>query len=79
MTHTPHELNEEFPDQAEKIHKLKATNSHFARLAEEYHKVNREIHRLETRVEAGGEAREETLRKTRMHLKDEIAALLAKA
>lgn len=79
MTHTPHELAEEFPEHAAKIHELKTADPHFARLAEEYHDVNREIHRLETRVEAGGEGREEELRKTRLRLKDEIAALIAKA
>jgi len=79
MKNTPHELAEEFPDKADAIHALKETNAHFARLAEDYHEVNREIHRLETRVEAASDAREEDLRKKRMHLKDEIAAMLANA
>ena len=64
---------------AAKIHELKSNDTHFARLADEYHEVNREIHRLETRVEAGSEEREEELRKERLRLKDEIAAILAKA
>ena len=79
MTHTPHELAEEFPDQADLIHKLKETDAHFARLAGAYHDVNRDIHRLETRVEPAGETREEELRKKRLALKDEIAAILSKA
>jgi uncharacterized protein YdcH (DUF465 family) len=79
MTHTPHELSEEFPEHTDKIHELKVNNPHFARLAEEYHGLNREIHRIETRVEASSETREEELRKRRLHLKDEIAAILAKA
>ncbi len=79
MKNTPHELAEEFPDKADAIHALKETNAHFARLAEDYHEVNREIHRLETRVEAASDTREEDLRKKRMHLKDEIAAMLANA
>ena len=79
MKNTPHELHEEFPDKADAIHALKASNAHFAKLAESYHDVNREIHRLETRVEAGSEGREEELRRTRMRLKDEIAAMLANA
>jgi len=32
MTHTPHELAEEFPDHAQKIHELKVSDAHFARL-----------------------------------------------
>ena len=79
MTHTPHELAEDFPEHAEKIHDLKMNDAHFSRLADEYHKINREVHRLETGVEAGGDAREEDLRKQRMRLKDEIAAILSKA
>ncbi len=78
MAHTPHELHDEFPEYAEKIHALKTENSHFARLAEEYHEINRKIHRLETRVEAAGDFREEDLRKKRIHLKDELAAILSK-
>ncbi len=79
MTHTPHELAADFPEHADKIHDLKMNDTHFARLADEYHAVNREIHRIETGVEPAGAFREEELRKTRMRMKDEIAAILAKA
>lgn len=79
MKNTPHELAEEFPDKTDAIHALKESDAHFARLAEEYHEVNREIHRLETRIEAASEGREEDLRKKRLRLKDEIAAMLANA
>ena len=78
MTHTPHELAEEFPDRIEKIHSLKTSDAHFARLADEYHAVNRELHRLETRVESASNQYEEELRKKRVHLKDDIAARLSK-
>ncbi len=79
MTHTPHELSEEFPEHAEKIHELKVRDAHFARLAEEYHNVNRQIHRSESRIEPLSDEHEEELRKRRLHLKDEIAAILAKS
>jgi len=79
MVHTPHELAEEFPEFAAKIHDLKLSDAHFARLADEYHAANREIHRIETGVEAAGQVREEDLRKRRVHLKDEIASMLAGA
>jgi len=79
MTHTPHELAEEFPEHAALIHELKQSNAHFSKLADAYHALNRDIHRLETRVEAGSDVREEDLRKERMRLKDEIAAFLAGA
>lgn len=77
MSHVPHELHEEFPEAAERLHALKLSDAHFARLADEYHTVNRQIHRIETRVEPASEETEQELRRTRMRLKDEIAARLA--
>jgi hypothetical protein len=74
--HTPHELAEEFPDHKERIHELKAEDSHFAALAEEYHKVNRDLHRMETDIEPVSEQTEHELRKRRLQLKDEIAGYL---
>jgi len=50
--------------------------AHFAKLADEYHEVNRAIHRLETRVEAADELPEQGLRLKRMALKDQIYAML---
>jgi len=76
MTHTPHELADEFPEAAEKIHRLKLDSAHFARLADQYHSVNREIHRIETEVEAASDYRTEDLKKERLVLKDEIAGIL---
>ena len=35
MSHTPHELAEEFPDKVELMSQLKQTDAHFARLADE--------------------------------------------
>jgi hypothetical protein len=79
MSHVPHELHEEFPDAAEALHVLKTTNAHFTRLAETYHAVNREIHRIETQVTPASDEALENLKKQRLHLKDEIAAMLAAA
>lgn len=79
MSHTPHELAEEFPQDIEKMHNLKETDSHFAKLADEYHELNRAIHRAETNVEPIEQLAETELRKKRSLLKDEIASILAKA
>jgi uncharacterized protein YdcH (DUF465 family) len=78
VSHVPHELAEEFPDKVEKIHSLKITDAHFTKLFDEYHQINREIHRIETQVEAASDERTTDLRKKRLHLKDEIAAMLSK-
>ena len=77
MSHVAHELHEEFPEKAAAIHSLKSTNAHFARLAEEYHTLNRTLHRMETEVEPTDDATIETLKKKRLQLKDEISQILA--
>ncbi|MEY8839365.1 YdcH family protein [Cribrihabitans sp. XS_ASV171] len=79
MSHTPHELAEEFPDKVELMHRLKQDDNHFARLSDEYHEVNRRVHRAETNVEPIEELAEVDLRKKRAALKDEIWAILSKA
>ncbi|MEQ8365784.1 MAG: YdcH family protein [Roseicyclus sp.] len=79
MSHTPHELAEEFPADVERIHKLKMTDAHFAKLMDAYHEVNRAVHRAETGVEPCDELAETKMRKERMRLKDDIASILAKA
>ena len=77
MSHVPHELSEEFPDKAEKIHALKESDAHFRKLFDDYHAVNRAIHRAETNVEPTDELNEVRMRKERMHLKDQIAGMLS--
>ncbi|MDX1784700.1 YdcH family protein [Roseovarius sp. ZX-A-9] len=77
MSHTPHELHEEFPDKVAKIAELKQSDAHFARLADEYHEVNRAVHRAETNVEPVDNLAEGELRKKRAALKDEIYRMLA--
>lgn len=79
MSNTPHELAEEFPAHAEKMHSLKQSNPHFVKLHDEYHEVNRTIHRAETDVEPMSDEHQAALRKKRMMLKDEIAGLLRNA
>jgi uncharacterized protein YdcH (DUF465 family) len=79
MSHTPHELAEEFPAEQGLIHKLKQDDNHFAKLFDSYHEVNRAIHRAETLVEPMSNEHEAEMRKQRLALKDQIAALLRNA
>lgn len=79
MSHTPHELADEFPQDRELIHRLKVEDAHFTRLADDYHTVNRAIHRIESEVEAASDERAEALKKERLALVDRIAAILTKA
>ena len=79
MSHTPHELAEIFPDDADLIHRLKGENAHFAKLADQHHEVNRAVHRIEAEVEPTSDAHAEELKKQRLALQDEIAGMLAAA
>jgi len=79
VSNTPNQLADDFPEMTERIHALRESNNHFARLVEEYHELNREIHRVETRVEPTSEDVEEELKRRRVHLKDEIAQMLGSA
>jgi hypothetical protein len=76
MSHTPHELAADFPEHAEKISALRQSNAHFARLSDEYHALNREVHRAETDVEPTSDDHLSEMRKKRMVLKDELYGLL---
>lgn len=77
MSHTPHELAEDFPGAAERIRALESSDAHFARLVAEYHEVNRAVHRAETRIEPMAGQAEGVLRARRSRLKDQIARALA--
>lgn len=79
MSNTPHTLQEEFPFEIEKLHELKVSNAHFAKLLEDYDAVNDRVHRAESMVEPMEQLAEVELRKHRSHLKDEIARMLAAA
>nr|CAD6416034.1 hypothetical protein REQ54_01518 [Rhizobium sp. Q54] len=79
MANTPHEIHDEFPEYAGKMHALKVSDEHFAKLLEDYRDVNRAVHRAETKVEPVGDAYMEDMRKRRMVLKDEIYGMLVRA
>lgn len=79
MSNTPHELLEEFPDQHDAMHALKISDAHFAKLYDDYHTLNGSIHRAETDIEPTDDLHMNEMRKERLALKDQIAAMLAKA
>ena len=77
--HTPNELTEIFRRDRELVTRLKQDNAHYTRLADEYHEVNREVHRIESEAEAASDERSEALKKKRLGLLDEITAIIDKA
>lgn len=79
MGHTPHELAADFPEFADELHTLKLVDTHFQKLAERYHEINRIIHRAETKIEPTTDEHLITMRKQRMALKDDIYGILKTA
>ncbi|WP_261388896.1 YdcH family protein [Qipengyuania aquimaris] len=77
--HTPNELTKIFARDREVVTRLKASDAHFARLADEYHEVNRQVHRIEAETEAASDERFETLKKQRLKLLDELTAIVSRA
>ena len=77
--HTPNELTTIFKRDRDLITRLKQEDAHYARLADEYHEVNREVHRIEAETEAASDERVEALKKQRLSLLDEITAIVSKA
>jgi uncharacterized protein YdcH (DUF465 family) len=71
-----HDIAHEFPQLKDKIHALKTTHHHFARLYKEYDEVNHTVARVETGGEVMADDALETLKKQRLRLKDEIVQML---
>jgi uncharacterized protein len=76
MLDEKHDLVHELPEHRETIHRLKMDNAHFARLFDEYHEVDHEVHRIETGVETTSDEYLEERKKVRLHLKDELYRMI---
>jgi uncharacterized protein YdcH (DUF465 family) len=76
MHNEQHDLSHEFPEYRERIHVLKAADAHFRTLFDEYHTLDRQLHRAGTDVEPLSDEHAEELKKRRLLLKDELYALL---
>ena len=77
MTIELHDLAHEFPEYKDKLHALKLENAHFVHLKSQYDDVNHQIRLFEEGVNAASDVHVEALKKQRLHLKDQIAAVLA--
>ncbi len=71
-----HDLFHEFPEYKNRIAELKDANPQFAVLYDQYHAVNDEVERIELQIENPSDFYTEALKKKRLHLKDEIYAIL---
>ena len=79
MLNEKHDLVHELPEHRETIHNLKITDNHFAKLFDEYHEVDHEVHRIETNVETTSDEYLEEKKKQRLHLKDELLKMIKNA
>lgn len=79
MLNEKHDLIHEFPEHRETIHNLKISDNHFARLFDEYHEIDHEIHRIETDIETTSDEYLEEKKKQRLHLKDELFKIIKNA
>jgi hypothetical protein len=74
-----HNLAIEFPEYKEQIHNLKMEDRHFAKLFDEYHEVDAQLHRIEQEIEVHADDFVEGLKVQRLNLKDELYGMLQKA
>lgn len=67
-----HDLAQEFPQLKDRIHELKMSDAHFAKLHREYEELDKEIYRAEEQIDARGDTYVESLKKKRVLLKDQL-------
>jgi uncharacterized protein len=79
MSEGHHDLAHEFPEHKQAIHELKQHDGHFTRLADDYHNVCKELHRIEAGNETPADDYVEALKVRRLHLKDDLYAMLKNA
>ncbi len=72
-----HDFHHEFTEYYDRTYELKASNSHFVRLFNEYHDINREIRRIEEGVENSSNEYIEELKKKRLLYKDKLYGMIA--
>jgi uncharacterized protein YdcH (DUF465 family) len=78
MSFEKHDLVHEFPELRDRIHELKISDHHFAKLFAEYHEVDHEVLRLEQGSEVSSDQYLEERKKVRLSLKDQLySALIA--
>jgi uncharacterized protein YdcH (DUF465 family) len=68
-----------FPEYRDLITQLKRTDSHFTHLFDRHNAIDQKIKNIEAHIEPGTHDEIETLKKEKLHLKDEIYAVLVKA
>ena len=73
-----HTLLNDLPDHHHTIRHLKMNDSHFARLFDQYHELENEVHGIEEQNSAVSDEYIEALKQKRLQLKDELYRLVLK-
>ncbi|WGE67591.1 YdcH family protein [Actinobacillus equuli subsp. haemolyticus] len=67
-----------FPEFRELITKLKNSDTHFTRLFEKHNELDQRIKNMESNIELATNDEIEVLKKEKLHIKDELYAILKK-
>ncbi len=68
-----------FPEYRDLITQLKHKDQHFTRLFDQHNALDQKIKNMETHIESGSHEEIETLKKEKLHLKDQLYQILRKA
>ncbi len=68
-----------FPEYRDLISRLKQEDAHFSRLFEEHNELDHKIKSIEDNITLGTHEEVEALKKAKLHLKDQLYAILKKA
>ena len=68
-----------FPEYRDLITQLKTSDAHFLHLFDQHNALDQRIKNLEAHIEHGTHEEIETLKKEKLHLKDQLYAILRKA
>ena len=79
MFNEVHDLAKEFPEYKERIHELKGSDAHFAKLFREYQELDKKLLHIEQEAEPASNEAAEALKKQRVQLKDRLFAMLKAA
>ena len=73
-----HDLLHELPEHKDAIHHLKMNDAHFARLFEQYHETDKEVHRIKENIETPSDKYTQMQKVKRLALKDELLKMILK-
>ncbi len=68
-----------FPEYRDLITQLKTSDAHFVRLFDKHNELDQKIKNMESHIEVGTPEEIEIIKKEKLHLKDELYAILKKA